>query len=283
MLSGVPMSWMRGLMHHDPVHVVSGSSAVFTDVDGHSYIDFNHADLSSTVGYGIKVVTDAIAPRMADGAQFLLPVEDSIWVSEELGCRFGPSHWQHTLSASAANTEAIRLSRMATSRDGVLMFDGSYHGHIGKTLVNCCHEEPQSTSLDMARDHGRHTTVVPFNELAASEMVLAKGETACVMIEPALTNVNLILPQDSFIADETHTHMFAFGGLVPRPALGLGQLSNTRAMPQASSAATITDAASRRMGTPLLARCPAVLPRSFTASVTTAGHRASPGTGRRSG
>ena len=229
MPSGVPMAWMQGLTHHMPVFIDRGEGAAFIDVDGNTYVDFNQADMSSTVGHGTPAVAEAVARRMARGAQFLLPTEDAIWVSEELGRRFGPSHWQYTLSASAANAEAIRLARLATGRERVLMFDGSYHGHIGETLVDYAHETPTSSALGMARDHGRNTTVVPFNSLDRAEAVLAKGETACVMVEPALTNVGLVLPREGFlhglrevcdrhgallIADETHTHMFAYGGLV---------------------------------------------------------------------
>lgn len=229
MPSGVPMAWMRGLTHHSPIYVEGGQGAAFTDVDGHTYVDFNQGDMSSTAGYGTTAVVEAVTRRMAQGGQFVLPGEDAIWVSEELGRRFGLSHWQYTLSASSANTEAIRLARMATGREGVLMFDGSYHGHIGETLVDYAHETPKSYALGLPRDHGRNTTVVPFNNLEAAEAVLATGTIACVMAEPALSNVGLVVAQDGFfqglrdacdrhgallMLDETHTHMFAFGGLV---------------------------------------------------------------------
>lgn len=229
MPSGVPMAWMRGLYHHPPMFVDSGDGARFQDVDGHTYVDFNQADMSSNAGYAVPAVTKAVAERMATGAQFLLPVDDAIAVSEELGRRFGLSHWQYTLSASSANSEAIRLARAATGRDGVLIFDGSYHGHLSETMLDYGSEQPQSYGLGLPGDHGRHTTVVRFNDLAAAEAVLARRTTACVLVEPALTNVGLVLPKDGFldglcaacerhgallIADETHTHMLAFGGLV---------------------------------------------------------------------
>ena len=238
MPSGVPMAWMRGLIHHDPVYVASGAGARFRDVDGHVYLDFNQADMSAAAGYGAPAVAEAVARRMAAGAQFLLPVEDALWVSQELGRRFGLSHWQYTLSSSSAMTEAIRLARLASGREGILMFDGSYHGHIGETLVDYANTEADpgaggrarsGRSLGLAGDHGRHTRVVPFNDLEAGEAVLARAATACVIVEPALTNVGLVCPREGFLAglaaacqrhgsllvvDETHTHMMAFGGLV---------------------------------------------------------------------
>ena len=230
MPSGVPMAWMRGLYHHPPVFVASGAGARFTDVDGHAYVDFNQADMSSNAGHAVPEMVEAVQERMAAGTQFLLPVEDAIAVSEELARRFGLSHWQYTLSASSANAEAIRLARLASGRERVLILDGSYHGHLGETMLDYHGAgEHESYGLGMARDHGRNTTIVPFNDLESVEAVLARGETACVLVEPALTNVGLVLPAAGFldglrqlcdrhgalmVADETHTHMFAFGGLV---------------------------------------------------------------------
>ena len=72
---------------------------------------------------------------MAAGSQFLLPTEDSLWVAEELAARFGLPKWQFTLSASQANVEAIRVARVRTGRDVVLMFEGKYHGHFDQGLV----------------------------------------------------------------------------------------------------------------------------------------------------
>jgi glutamate-1-semialdehyde 2,1-aminomutase len=77
----------------------------------------------------------AVSERVATGNQFQLPTEDALVVSGELRRRYGLPKWQYTLSASQANTEAIRVARVATGRHKVLMFDGKYHGHIDEALV----------------------------------------------------------------------------------------------------------------------------------------------------
>ncbi len=222
------MAWMRGLQHHEPVFVESGHGATFTDVDGHRYVDFNQADLSSTAGYATPEVVEAVSRQMRAGGQFLMPCEDAVSVAGDLANRFVLGYWQFTLSASSAMTEALRLARLATGRDGILMFDGSYHGHIDETLADYSHDEPSSGSLGLPHDHGRHTTIVPYNDLEAVRRELAGGRIAALVVEPALTNVGLVLPRDGFleslralaesqgtllVVDETHTHMFAWGGL----------------------------------------------------------------------
>jgi glutamate-1-semialdehyde 2,1-aminomutase len=51
MPNGVPMAWLVGSYHHIPMWVADGKGARFTDVDGHTYRDFNIADMSMFFGY----------------------------------------------------------------------------------------------------------------------------------------------------------------------------------------------------------------------------------------
>jgi glutamate-1-semialdehyde 2,1-aminomutase len=134
MPNGVPMAWMATLYEHPPIVVDRGGGAAFTDIDGNSYIDFNLADTSMFTGHGAEAVARAAAERLAAGSQFLLPTEDSEEVVTALAERFGLPSWQFTLSATQANTEAIRVARAVTGRSTVLMFDGKYHGQADELL-----------------------------------------------------------------------------------------------------------------------------------------------------
>jgi glutamate-1-semialdehyde 2,1-aminomutase len=230
MPNGVPMAWLRGSYHHLPMWVDSGAGARFTDVDGFTYSDFNIADMSMFCGYAPEPVVRAVSDRMARGNQFLLPTEDAIVVSEELARRYRLPKWQYTLSASQANTEVIRVARVMTGRDKVLMFDGKYHGHFDHALV-----ELDDAGELVPEEHGlpadvtEHVVIVPFNDLPALETALARNDIALVMTEPAMTNnYGLVLPDDGFhdglraatratdtllANDETHTQVFGPGGL----------------------------------------------------------------------
>jgi glutamate-1-semialdehyde 2,1-aminomutase len=230
MPNGVPMSRMVGSYHHLPLWVAEGKGAHFTDVDGHAYRDFNIADLSMFCGYAPEPLVRAVSDRIARGNQFMLPVEDSIVVSEELGRRYGLPMWQYTSSATHANTEAIRVARVATSRDRVVMFDGKYHGHLDEALVEL-DEEGQVVAEErgIPSDTVDGTVLVPFNDPATLALVLERRDIAVVLTEPAITNnIGLLLPDDGFHAelrrltretgtllaiDETHTQVFGPGGL----------------------------------------------------------------------
>jgi glutamate-1-semialdehyde aminotransferase len=225
---GVPMSWMAGLYRTPPIYVAAGEGAAFTDVDGNRYLDFNLCDLSMTVGYGNPVVAEALRAQAGRGTQYLLPTEDALAVGELLAQRMGLPFWQFTLSASGANAEVIRIARSLTGRRRLVIFGGHYHGHIEETLVRDeqGHSVPDTAGLSPGA--AMHTTIVPFNDLAALERVLAAGDCALVLTEPVMTNCNLILPEAGFLAgvreltrrygallciDEAHTFQFAFGGL----------------------------------------------------------------------
>jgi glutamate-1-semialdehyde aminotransferase len=235
MPNGVPMSWLRTSYDHPPLFVVEGKGARFRDADGIEYSDFNIADMSMFAGYGPEPVVEAVARRAAQGTQFLLPNEDALWVAEELARRYAMPMWQFTLSATHANTEAIRVARAATGRDKVLFFDGKYHGHFDEALVDLQDGRLVPEEGGLARDVTSNTKIVQFNDAEALRSALEPRDVAIVITEPALTNnVGLLLPEAGFhdalraitsetgtvlAYDETHTLVVGPGGLTRMWAL----------------------------------------------------------------
>jgi glutamate-1-semialdehyde 2,1-aminomutase len=198
MPNGVPMAWMATLYEHPPIVVDRGGGAAFTDIDGNSYIDFNLADTSMFTGHGAEAVARAAAERLAAGSQFLLPTEDSEEVVTALAERFGLPSWQFTLSATQANTEAIRVARAVTGRSTVLMFDGKYHGQADELLGEVEGAGVVPEGLGVPLDATRHVRLVQYNDLEAVERELARGDVACVLAEPAITNTGVVMPADGF-------------------------------------------------------------------------------------
>ena len=231
MPNGVPMAWQVGSYHHLPMWVAEGKGTRLVDVDGNAYVDFNIADLSMFCGYAPEPLLRAVSEQMARGNQFLLPTEDAIVVSEELARRWGLPKWQYTSSATHANTEAIRVARVATDREKVLMFEGKYHGHLDEALVELDADGRVVTEeRGVPADTVGGTALVPFNDVPALERALERRDIAIVLTEPAITNnIGLLLPDEGFHAalrrltratgtllayDETHTHIAGPGGLV---------------------------------------------------------------------
>ena len=224
---GVPMSWMASYFAHPPVWVDEGHGAHFTCADGRRFLDTNVGDKSTFCGIDPEPVVRAVQRRVAAGSQFMLPTEDALVVAEELARRWRLPSWQFTLSASQANTEALRLARHATGRRKVLTFTGNYGGH-GDEMLTAFAGEGRLSYLGLAPAADRDIDVIGFNDAGALERALAGGDYACVFTEPALTNEGVVLPEPGFhdalrrltraagtllLLDETHTLICAPGGL----------------------------------------------------------------------
>ncbi len=228
MIAGVPAAWMGNFYPGTEMFIEQGSGCYFQDVDGNRFLDMTQCDLSMVCGFGPEPVARAVSEQFSKGSHFLLPTENAIVTSKLLSERFHMPYWQYTLSASAANTEAIRISRYSTGREKVLIFDGKYHGHIDEVMVSADAEKMIPDQLGLPKKVTEGTVVVPFNDLEAIERELKLGNVACVLTEPALTNIGVVHPDDGFhknllaltrkyetilIMDETHTQAGYFGGL----------------------------------------------------------------------
>ena len=229
LLSGVPMNWMTRWVGDFPIVVDSASGATLIDVDGNVYVDFCLGDTGAMTGHAPEPAVAAIARQAARGITAMLPGEDAPWVGEDLQRRFGLPLWQLTLSATDANRFAIRLCRQITYRSRVLVHNHCYHGSVDEALVTIDdgHVAPRHGNIGPPVDPALTTRVVEINDLAALERELAHGDVACVLIEPALTNVGIVLPDPGYhealreltrrfgtllVIDETHTLCAGYGG-----------------------------------------------------------------------
>ncbi len=228
-LFGVPLHWMSDWSTPFALQVAQAQGAVVTDADGHQYVDFCLGDTGAMFGHAPAPVVQAVQREVARGCTTMLSGEDAAWVGAELARRFGLPVWQSALSASDANRFLLRWVRAATGRSKLLVFNGCYHGTVDDVFVDLLHGQPtqRNSLLGQVHDLTRHTMVVEFNDLAALQAALAAGDVACVLAEPVMTNIGMVLPDPDFwaqaqalirqygtllILDETHTFSSGPGG-----------------------------------------------------------------------
>jgi len=220
---GVPMLWMIRWAGSFPVFVKEAKGARFTDVDGNSYIDFCLGDTGAMTGHSPDATVHAIHEQSQKGITLMLPFEDVIWVGEELQRRFGLAYWQFALTATDANRFALRMARMLSGRQKILVFNYCYHGSVDETFVTLDEEgTPISRPNNMGPqvDPRLTTKVIEFNDIGALETALSARDVAAVLAEPAMTNIGIIHPNAGYhdalremtrkygtylIIDETHT------------------------------------------------------------------------------
>jgi glutamate-1-semialdehyde 2,1-aminomutase len=230
LLGGVPMPWMTRLPGSFPLFFDHASGARFTDVDGIEYVDFCLGDTGAMAGHALPQVADALAAQARRGITTMLPNDDAPWVAAELARRFGLPMWQIAMTATDANRFVLRFARHLTSRPKVVVMDWCYHGTVDEAfavLDDAGRTVARPGSLGAPVDPAVTTRVVPFNDLDALEAALAHGDVACVLMEPALTNIGIVLPDPGYldgvraltrrfdtllVIDETHTICVGPGG-----------------------------------------------------------------------
>ncbi len=233
LVGGVPMIWMQRWASPVPPYAASARGATITDVDGHQYLDLALGDTAAMAGHAPAPLTRAIAAQLENGATTMLPSEAAIDAAEELTRRFGLPLWQLCLTATDANRFVLRIARAVTKRPKVLVHNWCYHGTVDETFAIAAHggsagaaqARPGNTGPQV--DPSITTRVVEINDLVATEAALAAGDVAAILIEPALTNIGIVLPDPGYhaalrtlatkygallIADETHTISLGPGG-----------------------------------------------------------------------
>jgi glutamate-1-semialdehyde 2,1-aminomutase len=228
----VPMTWMNKNAGGFPVYVDRARGARLTDIDGHDYVDFCLGDTAAMAGHSPAPVVAAVTRRMADlgGASTMLPTEDAALVGAELSRRFGVPAWSFALTATDANRWAIRLLRAVTGRPRILVNSYCYHGSVDESLIVVGPDgRPRSREGNVGApcDVTLTSRVAEFNDLDALARELAHGDVAAVLMEPALTNIGIVLPEPGYldgvraltrrhgtylINDETHTFSAGPGG-----------------------------------------------------------------------
>jgi glutamate-1-semialdehyde 2,1-aminomutase len=237
MHEGVPMSWMAKWPGAHPVFVKEAKGAHFTDLDGHDYIDFCLGDTGSMTGHSPAATVAAVKAQIDKGITAMLPSENAAIVSDLLRERFGLPLWQFTVSATDANRHVIRYSRMITGRSKIVVIDRCYHGSVDETfatLDDAGFTVKREGNIGAPVDLDLTTRVVEFNDLPAMEAALAQGDVAAILMEPAMTNIGIVLPEEGYlkgveelckkygtllIIDETHTISVGAGGMTKQ--LGL--------------------------------------------------------------
>ena len=219
--AGVPMDWMIKWAGPFPLFVESAQGTVVRDVDGNEYVDFCLGDTGAMAGHAPNAVTARLAQQLAHGLTTMLPTADAAVAGELLAERFGLPLWEFATTATDANRAVVRHARRLTGRTKICVFNWCYHGMLDETLVRAASDGSVASRVDGAGIDVRATTkVVEFNDLDGLERALRPGDVACVLTEPALTNVGIVLPEPGFhdalreltsshgsllILDETHT------------------------------------------------------------------------------
>ncbi len=228
----VPMTWMNKWSGGYPLYLATAQGNRVVDLDGNEYVDFALGDTGAMAGHSPAATVDAVTRRLAvdGGITTMMPSVDAEWVAAELARRFGLPLWSYSLTATDANRWALRIARLVTGRPMVAAFSYCYHGSVDETFVVRMPDggtAPREGNVGPAVPVAQTTRAAEFNDLASVEAALASGDVAVLVMEPALTNIGIVLPEPGFLdgvrelctrygtlllIDETHTISAGPGG-----------------------------------------------------------------------
>ena len=206
---GVVSSFQKGYPY--PVYVSHGRGSHVWDQDGTEFLDFHGGFGAMVTGHAHPRIVQAIAEAAGRGTHFAVTTEEAVEFGEEICRRFGLEMLRFANSGTEATMDAIRVARAATGRDVVCKIEGSYHGHHDAVMFSVLpnadtmggRERPAKSpvSRGLVKDAHRYIEVVPFNDAGLLEALLVERgqEIACLILEPAMMNIGIVLPQPGYL------------------------------------------------------------------------------------
>ena len=181
-----------------PYTVVAGEGAHVVDAEGTRYIDLVQSYGAVLLGHAHPAVTEAVVGAAALGTTFGAPTPGEVLLAEAICERVsGCEQVRLVSSGTEAAMSAVRLARGATGRDGLVKFDGCYHGHSDGLLAG---GGSGVATLGLPGSAGvspgavADTQVVPYNVVP-----VLNERVACVIVEPVAANMNLVPPAPGFL------------------------------------------------------------------------------------
>jgi glutamate-1-semialdehyde 2,1-aminomutase len=206
---GVASSWQDSPPH--AIYIDRGKGNRIWDIDQNEYVDFHLGYGAMVVGHAHPKIVEAIQRRAELGTHFAQPTKHLDVIGENLAERFRLPLWRFCNSGTEATLEAGRLMRANTGRDKLVKIEGSYHGHHDSLMFSVAPEAadmgprehpvtvPQAEGIPQA--FADLVIVVPYNDLDAARRAFAEheGEIAGMIIEPAMMNCGVILPESGYL------------------------------------------------------------------------------------
>ena len=186
-----------------PLFIKEANGPRITDADGKTYIDLCMAYGPLIAGHANPIVIKAASEQLSRGTVFGAPSEQELALIERIHSEV-PSAEMVRLACSGteATMHAIRTARGFTGKDGIVKMNGGFHGAHDSVLVKAGSGSADGvpSSKGVLADIAKHTHVVEYNDAQAmSDLLEKRDDIACVIMEPVLGNVGLVIPSKGYL------------------------------------------------------------------------------------
>lgn len=212
-----------------PFFAVSANGSKLVTADHRTLTDYCMGYGAMFLGHGYPAILNAVRSQLDKGTLYCVPTEREIKMAEMI-CKVaqGADLARAVNTGSEATMNAIRLARAFTKKKNIVKFEGGYHGAHDYVLAKAgSGAAGMPASEGVLEEAAARTVVVPYNDSAALERSIEKSDPACVIIEPVLANIGLVLPDKNYLSEvrkitQQHDVVLIFDEVVTGFRLALG-------------------------------------------------------------
>jgi 4-aminobutyrate aminotransferase/(S)-3-amino-2-methylpropionate transaminase len=206
-----------GLTTGFPIYIERAEGSILVDVDGNQILDLGSGIAVTTIGHAVPELVDAVSAQVAAFTHtcfMVTPYESYVEVCEELAKLTPGSHAKTSAlfnSGSEAVENAVKVARLATGRQAIVVFDHAYHGRTNLTMALTAKNMPYKDRFGpFAPEIYRVPMSYPYRDglsgtdaaaLAIKEIETQVGvhNVAALLIEPIQGEGGFIVPADGFL------------------------------------------------------------------------------------
>lgn len=217
----------------EPFFVQRGSGAYLFDIDNQKYIDYVCSWGPLILGHAHPEIVAKVTETLQKGFSFGAPHSIEINLAQKI-TQLMPAieKLRFVSSGTEAVMSALRLARGFTRRDKIIKFAGCYHGHSDSMLVAAGSGALTlgvPSSAGVTTHVAQDTLVANYNNLAEVQALFTQypEQIAAIIVEPVAGNMNLVLPQDDFLAGlrklcDQYQSLLIFDEVITGFRVGLG-------------------------------------------------------------
>jgi 4-aminobutyrate aminotransferase / (S)-3-amino-2-methylpropionate transaminase / 5-aminovalerate transaminase len=207
----------HGLTQGFPVYIDRAEGAILLDIDGNRILDLGSGIAVTSVGHAVPEIVEAVSEAVSKFTHtcfMVTPYESYIQVCEELAALTPGDHAKTTAllnSGSEAVENAVKIARLATGRQAVIVFDHAYHGRTNLTMALTAKNMPYKDRFGpFAPEIYRVPMSYPFRDglsgeeaakraIAQIEAQVGAKNVAALLIEPVQGEGGFVVPAPGFL------------------------------------------------------------------------------------
>ncbi|WP_096017908.1 glutamate-1-semialdehyde 2,1-aminomutase [Campylobacter lanienae] len=192
-----------GSVGSTPVMIDKGEREFIYDIENNEYIDYVLSWGPLIFGHCDKDIEDAVISTAKKGLSFGAPCLLETELAQLVLSKFPHlDKIRFVSSGTEATMSAIRLARGYSKKDGIIKFEGCYHGHSDGLLVKAGSGATTfgySSSLGVPNDIVKNTHLAKYNDLNSVKECFKNGDIGVIIVEPIAGNMGLVPGSDEFL------------------------------------------------------------------------------------